>query len=100
MISVDSPSITLHKAGFTRYSKMSCPLRYGQYHEIRTGNWIIHCNLRGAPRYVSGLGGEWPHSGEWLKKSEAGDWVYYSSGSYYNGVFDLYPNGADVTTPS
>jgi len=90
MSDFDSPAITLHKQGFTCYRKMSCPVRYGQHHEIRTDRWLVHCNLRGKARYVSGLGADWPHPGEWLKKTEAGDWGYYSSGSYYSGVFDLY----------
>jgi len=90
MSDADFPVITLHKQGLTRYRKMSCPVRYGLHHEIRTERWLVHCNLRGTARYVSGLSTEWPHPGEWLKKTEAGDWVYYSSGSYYSGVFDLY----------
>lgn len=82
--------LSLNLTGAKSYVKTSYPIRYGLYHEIRTGDYLVQCNLRGEIKFLSGLQADWPHPSEWLKRSENGDWIYYSTGDYYNGVFDLF----------
>jgi len=82
--------ISLNKEGLSRYTNASYPVRYGRYHLIRFEDFTAHCNLRGEVKYISGSTERWPHPLEWLKQSEGGDWIYYSTGNYYNGVFDLF----------
>ena len=47
-------------------------------------------NLNGEVKYITGTGPDWPHPAEWLKRTIGNDWVYYSTGSYYTGVVDLF----------
>ena len=79
--------ITLDKKGANAFSKVSYPLRYGRFAEIRTPEYIYHFNLNGEIKYIQGLGKDWPDPSEWLKRTIADDWVYYSTGGY-SGVFD------------
>lgn len=79
--------ITLNKEGARQYQKISCPIRYGRFSEIRTRNHIFQFTLNGEPKFVQGTNGNWPHPSEWLKRTLGNDWVYYFSGGYTN-VFD------------
>jgi hypothetical protein len=80
--------ITVDKKGATRFSKVSYPIRYGRFSEIKTPEYIFQFNLNGEIKYIRGLGRSWPHPAEWLKRTDANDWVYYSVGDY-NGIFSL-----------
>ncbi|MEJ2166618.1 MAG: radical SAM protein [Desulfobacterales bacterium] len=80
--------ITVDKKGATRFSKVSYPIRYGRFSEIKTPEHIFEFNLNGEIKYIRGLGRSWPHPAEWLKRTDADDWVYYSVGDY-NGIFSL-----------
>ena len=81
-------TITINKEGSDRYSKVSYPARYGRYAEIRHPDYLCHFNLQGEIRYLRGLGQDWPHPAEWLKRTIGNDWLYYASGGY-GDVFDL-----------
>ena len=82
--------ITLEREGPSKYLKASYPVRYGRLSEIaHSGNTYLF-NACGEIKYISGNGPDWPHPAEWLKRTSANDWVYYSTGSYYAGVFDLF----------
>ena len=81
-------TITINKEGSDRYSKVSYPARYGRYAEIRHPDYLCHFNLLGEIRYLRGLGQDWPHPAEWLKRTIGNDWLYYASGGY-GDVFDL-----------
>jgi len=81
-------TITLNKKGRDRYSKVSYPARYGRYAEIRNPNYLCQFNLLGEIRFLQGIRSNWPHPAEWLKRTIANDWLYYSSGGY-GDVFDL-----------
>ncbi|MFP4630320.1 MAG: radical SAM protein, partial [Desulfohalobiaceae bacterium] len=70
------------------------PQHYGLYHELETEDHIFKYNLRGQISYVQGKARDWPHPGEWLKRTQGGDWIYYYSGGYtdlrdYVGEFYL-----------
>jgi hypothetical protein len=86
---VDDLTITTAKEGVREYSKVSYPVRYGTYDEIRVGEHIFQFNLLGEIKHIQGRRGEWPNSAEWLKRSEANDWAYYSSGNY-RGIFERF----------
>ena len=74
--------ITLNRRGAARFAKVSYPIRYGRYNEIKTPDYVFQFNLNGRIRYISGLNGNWPHPAEWLKRTDGNDWVYYSTGGY------------------
>lgn len=79
--------ITLLKKGSTAYSKMSFPIHCGLYSEIETKDFIFQFNLNGEIFRAKGKGRQWAHPHEWLKRTPANDWVYYSTGGY-TGVFE------------
>jgi hypothetical protein len=80
--------VTIDKRGADRYQKVTYPIRYGRYTEIRTGHHLFEFNLNGEIKYIRGLTERWPHPVEWLKRTDADDWVYYTTGAY-NEVFSF-----------
>lgn len=85
---LDDLEIMVDKKGATRFSKVSYPIRYGRFSEIKTPEYIFQFNLNGEIKYIRGLTRSWPHPAEWLKRTDADDWVYYSVGDY-SGIFSL-----------
>ncbi|MBU0993599.1 MAG: radical SAM protein [Proteobacteria bacterium] len=83
----DNYSITLDKKGVNIYTKASYPIRYGQYSEIKTKEFVYHFNQNGEIRFIQGRGNGWPNPVEWLKRTLGNDWIYYSAGGYA-GVFE------------
>jgi len=77
------------KQGAREYVKMDCPVRYGRYLEIETGDYVYHLNLNGEMKHVQGRGEQWTDPAEWLTRTPGNDWVYYATGGY-QGVFDLF----------
>ncbi|MDR3566850.1 MAG: radical SAM protein [Syntrophobacteraceae bacterium] len=86
---INGLQLTLQKQGETRYSKVSYPLRYGRYAELRTPAHLFQFNLNGELKFITGRGRDWPNPSEWLKRTVTGDWVYYSAGGY-DGPFDCF----------
>jgi hypothetical protein len=82
-------NITLNKEGAREYSKVSYPIRYGVYSEIKTPDYIFQFNLNGEIKFIQGLRQSWPDPSEWLKRTVGNDWVYYSTGGY-SGVYDSF----------
>jgi hypothetical protein len=78
--------ITVDRHGADRFAKISYPIRYGRWVEIRTPDHLFQFNLNGAIKYIAGLNGNWPHPAEWLKRTDGNDWIYFSTGGY-RGVF-------------
>jgi hypothetical protein len=96
-------SIILDKTGSVEFEKVSYPIRYGRFSEIKTPDYTFQYNLNGEIKYVRGRGEVWPHPAEWLKRTVVNDWVYYSAGEYgraydYFGEYYLpclsYPSNA------
>jgi hypothetical protein len=75
--------VTLDKKGSDRYTKTSYPVRYGRFCEIKTAQYLFAYNLNGEIKTVRGLGSDWPHPAEWLKRTDGNDWVFYSVGRYH-----------------
>ena len=82
-VHLDSFEITPDKNGAARYTKASYPVRYGKYGEIQTADYLFEVNLNGVIKTIRGLNDNWPHPAEWLKRTAANDWVYYSVGRYH-----------------
>ena len=80
--------ITVDRQGADRFQKMSFPIRYGKYYEIKTPVYLFEFNLNAEIKFIRGRNGSWPHPAEWLKRTDANDWVFYSTGGY-TGVFDV-----------
>lgn len=79
-------SAILGVTGETRYRKVSYPVRYGIYDEIRTGPYIFQFNLNGEIRHIQCRKSFAMEPTEWLKRTPGNDWVFYASGGY-NGAF-------------
>ncbi|MFO7862326.1 MAG: radical SAM domain-containing protein [Desulfosalsimonas sp.] len=75
-------SITPEKQGAVEYIKISYPLRYGCYGEIRTPAHIFEFQPNGEIRTIAGRTGGWLTSAEWLKRTAGNDWQYFSAGGY------------------
>jgi len=85
----DNLSIILNKQGSREFAKASYPIRYGRFAEIKTPDYIFQFNLNGEVKYIQGRRESWPHPAEWLKRTVANDWVYYSAGTY-SEVYDYF----------
>lgn len=83
----DNLSIILNKKGSMEFSKVSYPIRYGYFSEIIIQDYIFQFNLNGEIKHIQGRGQNWPHPAEWLKRTVANDWIYYSVGSSYSSVY-------------
>ena len=75
--------ISIDKQGANRYTKTSYPVRYGRFCEIKTPQYLFQFNLNGEIKTIRGLNSDWPHPSEWLKRTDANDWVFYSVGRYH-----------------
>ena len=78
--------ISTVKSGADRFTKVSYPIRYGRWTEIKTPDYLFQFNLNGEIRHICGLNGNWPHPAEWLKRTDGNDWIYFSTGGY-SGVY-------------
>lgn len=85
----DDLIITLDKEGSREFSKVSFPIRYGRFSEIKTPDFIFQFNPNGEIKYIQGMGQNWPHPAEWLKRTVGNDWIYYSSGDYKD-IYDYF----------
>jgi hypothetical protein len=86
---LDNLVITLNKEGPSEYQKVSFPVRYGRFSEVRTPEYLYQFNLNGEIKFIQGLTQAWPHPAEWLKRTVGNDWVYYSAGDY-KGIYDYF----------
>jgi len=80
--------VTIDKEGARRFTKVTYPIRYGRLCEIKTPEFLFQFNLNGEIKFIRGLSRSWPHPAEWLKRTDADDWVFYSVGGY-NGIYHL-----------
>jgi len=90
VLQLDNVRVTLDREGARTYTKASYPIRYGRYAEIDYEGYVFQYNLNGEIKHIGSTGPDWPHPAEWLKRTIANDWVYYSTGSYYTGTADLF----------
>jgi hypothetical protein len=81
--------ITPNQEGLREFSKVSFPIRYGRFSEIKAPDTIYQFNLSGEIKYIQGIGQNWPHPAEWLKRTVGNDWVYYSAGDYKD-IYDYF----------
>ena len=84
----DNLEITVGRQGADRFQKMSFPIRYGRFCEVKTPQYLFEFNLNAEIKYIRGRNSNWPHPAEWLKRTDANDWVFYSTGGY-TGVIDV-----------
>ncbi len=86
---IDGFRVTLDKEGAAQYSKVTYPVRYGRFSEIETDEYSFQFNLNGEIKFIQGHHSSWPDSNEWLKRTAADDWVYYTSGGAYSRIHSL-----------
>jgi hypothetical protein len=89
-IKLQDLKVILNQEGSKKYTKVSYPIRYGRYAEMEYGEFRFLFNRNGEVKFIVGQGRDWPHPSEWLKRTIGNNWVYYSTGSYYTGVVDLF----------
>lgn len=82
----DTFRLWLNRHGSARYVRGSFPVRYGKFHEIRSGPCTFQVDLNGHIKYIASRDPAWPDPAEWLKRTQGNDWVYYAAGGY-----DRYP---------
>ena len=80
--------ITPEKKGADKYAKISYPLRFGVFSEIRNSSYTYQFNLNGEIKTIQGRGEGWLDAAEWLKRTIGNDWVYFSAGGY-TGAYDF-----------
>jgi radical SAM superfamily enzyme YgiQ (UPF0313 family) len=80
--------ITPAKKGADKYAKISYPLRFGMFSEIRNNAYTYQFNLNGEIKTIQGRGEGWLDASEWLKRTAGNDWVYFSAGGY-TGAYDF-----------
>ena len=83
---IEDLKISPNKQGARNYSKVSYPIRYGRFAEIVTPDYCFQFDLNAEIKTIRGLGRDWPHPAEWLKRSIGNDWIYYSAGQYSRTV--------------
>lgn len=92
-LEIEDLRITLEWEGARQYRKVSYPVRYGLYSEIAAPGFMYQFNLNGEVKFLQGRRDGWPHPAEWLKRTPANDWLYYSAGEYgelYNLTGEFY----------
>ena len=62
--------IAVDKQRADRHAKVTYPIRYGRFCEIRTPEYLFQFNLNGEVKYIRGLSRNWPHPAEWLKRTD------------------------------
>lgn len=82
-------AVTIDREGSGSYAKATYPIRFGKYSEIRTPDYEFHLNLKGEIKFIRGLGMNWRHPGELLKRTDGNDWVYYSLGTVGGNIKGL-----------
>ncbi len=55
-ITIDDAVISANRNGADCYTKVSFPVRYGTYTEIKTSDYIFQFNLNGEIKFIRGLG--------------------------------------------
>lgn len=81
--------ITPEKKGAREFLKVSYPIRYGCYGEIKTGEYVFQFNRNGEIKFIETRAPRGFDQEGWLKRTLGNDWVFYSPGSY-GEVYDLY----------
>ncbi|MGM0453466.1 MAG: radical SAM protein [Thermodesulfobacteriota bacterium] len=79
---IDNIVITPEKQGADQYIKISYPIRYGRYGEIKTPGHVFGFTLNGEIQTIQGRTGDWLQNAEWLKRTAGNDWAYFSAGGY------------------
>ena len=100
--------VSLDNEGSREYAKVSYPIRYGNYARIMDTDYIYQFNLSGEIKFIQGHTSAWPGN-EWLKRTAANDWVYYSTegyssvhsltGEYYLPCFSYSKNSISAINP-
>ena len=67
--------VNLNKEGLKEFPKVSFPVRHVRFSEIKTPEYIFHFDLNGEIKYIQGIGHDWPHPAEWLKRTAGNDWI-------------------------
>ncbi len=81
----DLAKIIVESKGTDRYLKVSYPVIYGINSIIETKEYSYYFNLLGEIKYIKPLMKIWPGD-EWLKRTAANKWVYYTPG-IYTGIY-------------
>ncbi|WP_461834739.1 radical SAM protein [Desulfothermus sp.] len=74
--------------GERKYKKLSYPIKVGLYTLIENRDAKLFFDLNGEIKFIHGKIPDWIHPNEFIKRTKANDFIYYSSGEYYGGIYD------------
>lgn len=79
---IDGIEIDFGTRGRRDWMKLSYPATYGISVKVRSGRYEFDFNLKGELKRITGRPPDWPDPSESLKRTDAGDYIYYSSFGY------------------
>ena len=74
--------------GEKKYEKLSYPIKVGLYTLIENRDARLFFDLNGEIKFIHGKVPHWIHPNEFIKRTKTNDYIYYSSGEYYGGIYD------------
>ena len=80
--------ITSPFLGERRYKKLSYPIKVGIYTLIENRDAKLFFDLNGEIKFIHSKIPDWIHPNEFIKRTKTNDFIYYSSGEYYGGIYD------------
>ncbi len=84
----DKLKVTTPFLGDKYYRKVSYPIKVGLFTLVETREARLFFDLNGEIKFIHGLTPNWPHPNEFIKRTKTNDFIYYSSGEYYGGIYD------------
>ncbi len=77
-----------HFFGEKRYKKVSYPLKTGVYYLIEDKGTKLFFDLNGEIKFIHSRDLD-VNPNEFVKRTKTNDFIFYSSGEYYGGIFDV-----------
>ncbi|HCY84048.1 MAG TPA: radical SAM protein [Desulfobacteraceae bacterium] len=74
------PAISLNRKGTGKITRNPFLKQFGRHARIKTRDHEFIFTPQGEIRFIRGLGTDWPHPSEQLKRTDGNDWIHYSVG--------------------
>ncbi|MCG8615420.1 MAG: radical SAM protein [Desulfobacterales bacterium] len=74
------PAISLNRRGTGKTGRNPFLKKFGSHARIKTRDHEFLFTPRGEIRFIRGLGMDWPHPSEQLKRTDGNDWIHYAVG--------------------
>ncbi len=87
-ISLDDLDICPIFFGEKKYQKVSFPIKVGMYSLFEYRDFKFYFDLNEEIKFIHVKKDIWPHPNDFVKRTKGNDFIYYSSGEYYGGIYD------------